>query len=93
VPIGWRQAGSDLVDEEPQLLHLVARIQAMAPLAALRYHDTVPLLPGTQGSRRDSQHLRHRADAVYGPISRFLTLHGKILIPGVQLLQFFFITG
>jgi len=53
----------------PEQFHLVSRIQALRPVASRWDHDPVALFPRSKRGRRDIEHLRHGADAVYGLLS------------------------
>ena len=60
----WGRAAAHEVDDEPQLLQLVARVHALIALAPRRDDDAVAVLPLSNGRRFDAQHRRHRADRV-----------------------------
>ena len=60
----WGRAAAHEVDDEPQLLQLVARVHALIALAPRRDDDAVAVLPFSNGRRFDAQHRRHRADRV-----------------------------
>jgi hypothetical protein len=62
--VGGCQALGELDLDEAELIDLVARVQAMAPGAALWDREPVAFLPGPQRRWRNAQHLPDRADAV-----------------------------
>src|SRR5918994_6376640 len=74
--VGRCQALSKLDLDEAELIHLIARVQAVAPGAALWDREPVAFLPGPQGGGRDVEHPRHRADAVDGSAGHSRTLAG-----------------
>jgi hypothetical protein len=58
------QADLGLLEDEAELVNVIAAVEALAARAS-RWNDlVVAILPGTQGLHRDIQHLGHRSDAV-----------------------------
>ena len=64
VSVCRRQAARDLGRDEAQLLHLIARVEAVSPRAALRDDRLVAVLPVADRRGRDPQHSSYRPDAV-----------------------------
>ena len=64
VGVGRRGAALHQVDDEPQLLQLVARVDALRALAPRRDDDAVAFLPRPQRRRLDAEHAGHRPDRV-----------------------------
>ena len=62
--VRWRRAALHEIDDEPQLLQLVARIDTLFTFAPRRNDDAVAVLPFPNGRRLHAQHRRHRADRV-----------------------------
>ena len=79
VSVGRRQAPRNLRRDEAQLLHLVARIEAVSPRAAFRDDRPVALLPVADRRGRNPQHPRHRTDAVDAATPASFIRHAAML--------------
>ena len=78
--VGRRQAARDLRRDEAQLLHLVARVEAVSPRAALRDDRPVALLPVADRRDRNPQHPSHRTDAVDAATPASFIRHGRAML-------------
>jgi hypothetical protein len=64
VSVSRLQALLDLIADEAEIIHLVTAEQPLPTLASRRYDLLIPVLPGTQRLRRNTEHPRYRPDAV-----------------------------
>ena len=74
--VGRREAARHLRRDEAQLLHLVARVEAVAPRAPFRDDRPVALLPVTDRRGGNLEHPSHRADAVDAAAAAKFIRHG-----------------
>jgi len=64
VGVRWLQTALDLLADEAQLVNLIAAIQSPPARASGRNDLPITILPSPQRLHRQTQHPRHRPDAV-----------------------------
>ena len=77
VRVGRREPARNLRRDEAQLLHVVARVDAVSPRAPLRDDRRVALLPVADRRDGNPEHSGHRTDAVDAAAPATFVRHGR----------------